>query len=98
MEHPKDCARHHCHARGCGAHVKPEYLMCRRHWFMVPMDLRGRVWATYRDGQCSSLPSNEWQIAAERAINAVAAKEGVRQRHFLLGVDLLHEPPCEVSA
>lgn len=78
--HDPSCERHHCHASGCGAHVPPEMLMCRRHWFMVPMDIRGRVWATYQSGQerlddTSPLPSSEWHVAADQAICAVAHKE-----------------------
>jgi len=67
---------HHCHAKGCLIKTKPEMLMCRRHWFMVPKAIRDQVWATYRPGQCDSgLPSKEWHQAADEAIKAVAEKE-----------------------
>ncbi len=70
-------SEHHCHARGCGVATKPEMLMCRRHWFMVPKPIRDRVWATYRVGQCDDKqPSSEWHAAADAAIQAVATKEG----------------------
>lgn len=69
---------HHCHARGCGVACKPEMLMCRRHWFMVPPALRRAVWATYRPGQCDDMqPSTEWHAAADAAIAAVAKQEGL---------------------
>ena len=71
---------HHCHARGCEVPVRPELLMCRRHWAMVPRELQRRVWATCRPGQCDDKrPSKEWMVAANAAIDAVAAKEA-RQR------------------
>jgi hypothetical protein len=51
-------------------------LMCRRHWFMVPKNLRDRVWATYRPGQCDDKqPSEAWHLAADAAIRHVAARE-----------------------
>jgi len=66
---------HHCHARGCMVATRPEMLMCRRHWFMVPKLLRDRVWATYRAGQCDDMqPSKEWFAAADAAIEAVASR------------------------
>lgn len=68
---------HTCHARGCGIAVKPEMLMCRRHWFKVPQKIRDAVWEHYRDGQCDDKqPSEAWHEAADAAIGAVAAKEG----------------------
>lgn len=68
---------HHCHARRCAAHVPPERLMCRGHWFMVPKRVRDAVWATYREGQCDDMsPSKEWHQAADAAIGFVALEEG----------------------
>lgn len=50
--------------------------MCRRHWLMVPAELKTRVWATYRPGQADDKrPSVEWLLAADAAIAAVAALE-----------------------
>lgn len=64
---------HHCHAHGCIVAVSPKLLMCRRHWFMVPKPLRNVVWATYRTGQeIDKRPSEEWLVAADAAILAVA--------------------------
>lgn len=68
---------HTCHAYKCSRRVKPEPLMCKHHWTMVPRKLQRAVWATYRDGQC-----DDWQItqeyadAAKGAITAVAEAEG----------------------
>ena len=67
---------HTCHARGCKAAVPPRMLMCRRHWYMVPRELRARVWATYRPGQeISKTPSAAYLAAALEAVNAVARIE-----------------------
>ena len=68
---------HTCHAMDCETECPPEYLMCGRHWRMVPKKLQRRVWATYREGQCDDMnPSAEWHVAADAAICAVAIKEG----------------------
>lgn len=67
---------HVCHAEGCEKAVRPELLMCRLHWFMVPMSLRVRVLRAYRLGQCDDKqPSADWITAARAAINAVAELE-----------------------
>lgn len=74
---PERRAAHHCHARGCKVKTKPEMLMCKKHWFMVPKQIRVQVWATYRPGQCADMnPSEEWHKAADEAILAVARREG----------------------
>ena len=59
--------------------------MCRRHWFMVPRELRDAVWWAYVPGQCDldPLPSDEWHAAAHAAIEAVAEKEGRREPRLL---------------
>ncbi len=69
---------HHCHARGCAKEVKPELLMCWRHWCRVPRAIQRKVWATYRPGQCDDKdPSEAWHQAADAAIGSVAQKEGL---------------------
>jgi len=68
---------HTCHAIGCETPVIPEYLMCLRHWRMVPRKIQLAVYRHYRPGQCYdwSLISKEWHEAADAAIKAVAEKE-----------------------
>jgi hypothetical protein len=52
-------------------------LMCKKHWFMLPPNIRSAVWRTYRPGQCDDKnPSEEWHVTADAAIGYVAAKEG----------------------
>jgi len=73
---------HHCHARGFVVPVKPELLMCLRHWRMVPRAVQRAVWATYRPGQCDDKgPSDAWHQAADAAIGYVAHLEhlGIRR-------------------
>lgn len=67
---------HSCHARGCDTAVKPELLMCLRHWRMVPKTIQHNVLVSYRPGQCNDKhPSKSWLEAANMAISAVAARE-----------------------
>ena len=69
--------RHFCHALGCPIPVRPALLMCRWHWFMVPHELQKEVWRTYVAGQeIRKDPTTEYLIAARRAIDAVALREG----------------------
>lgn len=67
---------HKCHVPYCAKEVKPEYLMCFRHWNFVPKTLQNDVWRHYRKGQCDDKnPSAEWMKAADAAINAAIKKE-----------------------
>lgn len=53
-------------------------LFCKRHWFMLPKNLRDVVWATYRPGQeIDKRPSIEYLDAATQAVVYVAKKEGI---------------------
>jgi hypothetical protein len=40
-----------CPVPGCHAQIDPSRLMCRNHWYLVPKQIRDRVWATWRSGQ-----------------------------------------------
>jgi hypothetical protein len=68
---------HHCHARLCTTSVRPELLMCARHWHLVPPRIQRAVYAAYRPGQCDDKkPSKAWHEAADAAIGYVALHEG----------------------
>jgi hypothetical protein len=68
---------HTCHANACGAHCRPEHLMCPKHWSMVPEASKAAVLRHYRPGQCNDMrPSSEWIAAAKRAVLLVAIAEG----------------------
>jgi hypothetical protein len=71
--------RHVCHADGCEVEVPPIMLMCKRHWAMVPVQIRTEIWRTYIPGQESRKdPSEEYLNAYHEAVEAVALKEGRR--------------------
>jgi hypothetical protein len=40
-----------CPVPGCREQIDPSRLMCRRHWYLVPKQVRDLVWATWRSGQ-----------------------------------------------
>jgi hypothetical protein len=69
---------HKCHALDCAEPVHPRFLMCRRHWWMVPQPVRELVNSTYQHGQERGKvrPSREWVAAVRLAIAAVAELEG----------------------
>jgi hypothetical protein len=68
---------HLCHAIDCNERVRPDRLMCARHWYSVPADLKREVWRTYRPGQeIDKDPDQPYIEAAKNAINWVARKEG----------------------
>lgn len=80
---------HTCHARDCGKPVKPELLMCARHWRLVPKVIQRAVWAAYRPGQCDDKrPSREWHRAADAAIGYVARAEG-RKLKLIESIELV---------
>lgn len=68
---------HTCHAKGCKTNCKPEYLMCPRHWRMVPRRVQLAVYKYYQPGQCQGdpAPSKEWHVAADAAIRCVFEAE-----------------------
>lgn len=68
---------HLCHAVDCTRSVPPRMLMCRKHWSMVPDQIRSWVWATYVGGQEQRKdPTPAYIEAARSAIDAVAEAEG----------------------
>lgn len=69
---------HTCHATGCDQAVPPKMWGCRRHWFMVPRELRTSIWRHYRPGQEDDWqPSRAYLLAARDAVISVAKKEGL---------------------
>lgn len=70
-----------CAALECQATVPSRLLMCRRHWALVPVLIRNRVWAHYRNGQeeaGTARPSPEYFAAVRDAIRAVDEAKGAR--------------------
>jgi hypothetical protein len=70
--------RHQCAAKRCKIYVEAKFLMCSPHWRMVPVEIRHKVWATYRRGQEETLDelTEDYRAAAQEAVAAVAAAEG----------------------
>lgn len=67
---------HYCHATNCTRQVQPRFLMCPKHWKMVPMALKDAVWEHYKKGQeITKDPSHAYLVAAQAAIDAVYARE-----------------------
>lgn len=59
---------HLCHWPGCSAQVPPAMWGCRRHWFMLPPEIRAKIWKTYEPGQEADLsPSEDYLKAADEA-------------------------------
>lgn len=59
-----------CEVDNCTQQVPTDMLMCRRHWFLVPKDIRDRVWAGYHRGM-----DEEYEVAVAAAIDAVRERE-----------------------
>jgi hypothetical protein len=69
--------KHYCHAMQCFTEVPPKMFMCKPHWRMLPKAMRDAIWDNYRPGQeIDKEPTNDYVIAASRAIAHIAVKEG----------------------
>lgn len=64
-----------CPIDGCPKGRGDRQLMCKRHWYMVPKDLRDQVWATARRMWSTEGGFDRWQEAADAAIAAVEQRE-----------------------
>lgn len=65
---------HHCHWPDCQAHVPPAMWGCKKHWFMLPKELRDRVWAAYEPGQeITGRPSRAYVAVAREVQEWIAA-------------------------
>jgi len=70
---------HKCHAQGCDKPVAPAFLMCSRHWRMVPVAEQRAIWRHFRPGQeRDKRPTQEYLLALHAAVAAVAKREGVQ--------------------
>lgn len=72
---------HTCHAPGCSTPVAPKLFMCRRHWRMLPAELRALVWKHYRPGQeVDKKPSADYLEVTQRAKAFIARFESLRPK------------------
>lgn len=46
---------HDCPAPDCNVAVPKHQIFCRRHWFMVPGELRTRIWRSWGNRQSWSI-------------------------------------------
>jgi hypothetical protein len=50
---------HECHWPGCDKQVPPAMWGCSRHWYMLPSELRSKVWQTFEPGQEVNMTPSE---------------------------------------
>jgi hypothetical protein len=79
-----------CPVPGCGDQTDRTRLMCRRDWYLVPKQLRDRVWATWHSGQGAA--SREHQEAVLTAIAACRVARLPGQRRQLTRFRLVPGP------
>ncbi len=59
---------HKCHWPGCNKQVPPTFWGCSKHWFILPINIRTKIWKAYRSGQeIDKNPSKEYLDAAQEA-------------------------------
>lgn len=57
--------KHTCHWPGCQVEVPPKLWGCKKHWFMVPKEMKEELLKHYRPGQeIDKDPSEEYIDAA----------------------------------
>ncbi len=74
-----------CFAAGCKERVPLRLLMCKRHWAMVPHELRVEVYGALDIWQCGGSPRAYLDVI-KRAAAAVARTEvQLISKHYLEG-------------
>lgn len=77
VEHVKAATqsrKHHCHWPKCEAQVPPAMWGCRKHWYMLAIGLRNKVWAAYQPGQEETMtPSRKYVEVAREVQEWIAA-------------------------
>ena len=67
---------HKCHARKCNVSTPSRMFMCRKHWFMLPRNMRDKIWDLYVPGQeISRDPSSEYVEHARECVRYIAELE-----------------------
>ncbi len=80
---------HVCHAIGCNVQVRPQLLMCLKHWRLIPRDLQRAVWAAYVPGQeIRKDPTDEYLDVQRAAVEAVARKVDGMTQHEGMEIDI----------
>lgn len=60
--------QHHCHWPGCDKQVPPAMWGCKPHWFRLPLNLRRKVWATFRPGQERDMSPSSAYVKVARQV------------------------------
>ena len=68
-----------CPINGCTLSIHEPNLLCSRHWFKVPVELRKRIWMLFKN----SPGTDEHRDACFRAIETVNALQGPIQEKLL---------------
>ncbi len=75
MKNARQTRDHECHWPDCTEQVKPAVWGCRKHWFMLPKELRDEIWRAYRPGQeGDQRPSRAYLDAARKVQAWIAAR------------------------
>lgn len=80
---PNNDGKHHCHWPGCNAQVKPAVWGCKKHWYMLPADLRQRIWKDYRPGQEQTKTPSRDYVETAHAVQAWIAEHHPPERKLL---------------
>lgn len=73
---------HACSVSGCGRKIPDHFLMCKKHWYLCPADLREEVWEAWHRYQAKELPLSDLREVQKRATEAVeqaCGKNATRQ-------------------
>ena len=61
--------RHHvCHWPDCYEQIPPAMWGCKKHWFMLPLPLRNKIWATYVPGQEQRMDPSQRYLTVARDV------------------------------
>ena len=68
---------HECPAVSCRRKIEVKFLMCQKHWFMLPKGMRESLWHHYKNGQNEGrvAPNPEWVRTLEQATMLIEEAE-----------------------
>lgn len=70
--------QHLCHAHNCSVPVPPHLFMCKKHWSMLPSELKAMIHKYYRKGQeIDKKPSSDYLFVSKLAVQAIRKAEGL---------------------
>lgn len=66
----KQTREHTCHWVGCNKQVPPAMWGCSFHWYKLPLNLRNKIWRTYKVGQEETLTPSAAYLEAAKEVDA----------------------------